>query len=205
MKECSFYTKPESKIFHRRKSDDEKHNNRERLNRQRKKEERDRSSKKRIMCIKCQENRALTNLSGWSKQLCTKCAKENGCSFPENKILNKREVKPRMQDEYIQLHMQYRIVKRDKAQCKAEKKQWKSQALRKKRECEKLIAQVSKLKKSNRKHKLKRLVKAGHKKKSNANPNVMAEMTVKNEETPLKKCKAEQNTKKDFDEDIGAK
>ncbi len=119
-----------------------------------------------------------------------------------------------MQDEYIQLHMQYRIVKRDKAQCKAEKKQWKSQAWRKKRECEKLIAQVSKLKKSNRKHKLKRLVKAGHKKKSNANPKVMAEMTVKNEETPLKKCKkgddagknrAEQNTKEDFDEDIGAK
>ena len=59
-----------------------------------------------------------------------------------------------MQDEYIQLHMQYRIVKRDKAQCRAEKKQWKSQAWRKKRECEKLIAQVSKLKKSNRKHKL---------------------------------------------------
>ena len=42
----------------------------------------------------------------------------------------------------------------------------------------------------------------------------MAEMTVKNEETPLKKCKkgddvgknrAEQNTKEDYDGDIGAK
>ena len=42
----------------------------------------------------------------------------------------------------------------------------------------------------------------------------MAEMTIKNEETPLKKCKkgddagknrAEKNAKEDFDEDIGAK
>jgi hypothetical protein len=86
--------------FARRTSDaklasakDKAHNNRYGPDRQRPNRKRNRSSKKRNMCIQCQEKRALTNLSGWSKQLCTTCAKKNGCSFPLTKILNKRKVK----------------------------------------------------------------------------------------------------------------
>ena len=77
---CRFTTRKLCEKVPRRKSDDEKRNN----------SKRDYSSRKRIMCMKCQEKVARTTLSGWSKQLCTTCAKKEGCSFPKTRIMSKR-------------------------------------------------------------------------------------------------------------------
>ena len=74
-----FHSRAVGKIFARRASDDEKHNNR-----YRQRPNRDFSSKKRNICIQCKKCRALTNSVGWAKQCCTKCARDTGCSFPQN-------------------------------------------------------------------------------------------------------------------------
>ena len=47
---------------------------------------------------------------------------------------------PKREHEYIQLHKQYLIEKRDKMQYRAEKTKWKMQALRKGRSCANLVA-----------------------------------------------------------------
>jgi len=76
---------------------DKAHNNRHGPERQRsrpyRKQKQDRSGKKRTICIQCREHRALTNLAGWSKQLCTTCAQKASITFPPKKILNKRKAK----------------------------------------------------------------------------------------------------------------
>jgi len=60
--------------------------NRKKRTRKRKQQKQDRSGKKRTTCIQCHEKRALTNLEGWSKQLCTTCARKANINFPSNKI-----------------------------------------------------------------------------------------------------------------------
>ena len=88
------------KRFARRASDDEKHNNRQRPNRKQKRG--DRSSKKRNICIQCKKCRALTNLVGWAKQCCTKCARDTGCSFPQDYYASVRRKKMKGNEEKME-------------------------------------------------------------------------------------------------------
>ena len=96
-----FYQRGFDKIFARRGSGelvsnkDKAHNNRHhRPRRNRKRKKQDRSGKKRDICVNCPETQARTNLAGWAKQLCTKCARDFGCSFPQKHTKKDKVTRP---------------------------------------------------------------------------------------------------------------
>ena len=82
------------KIFARRGSGnlvsdkDKAHNNRKHRPRKR-----NRSGRKRDICVNCPAF-ARTNLAGWAKQLCTKCARDFGCSFPQKHTKKDKVTQP---------------------------------------------------------------------------------------------------------------
>ena len=114
-----FYSRELSKRFCRRSKTDESHNNRRRPDRKDVRV-RDRESKKRTTCIQCHKHRALTNLAGWSKQLCTTCAQKAKINFPPKKILNKRKAKRK--EEGTEFEEQVKVKKEKDRRNKGVKK-----------------------------------------------------------------------------------